>query len=498
MIGRIYNAVVSRFGDYVKEKIYKAVSFEVAELFFQHNGERGFNRYDMIVRLLAVENYFGKNNYGFDFYRRMQAARINEEWVEPAVERFKNLIKSYEENGYDETSKIIVDRNLHLFDGSHRMAMAMYYGIKYINATVLPDEYNIFYGIEWFKMNGFSEDECAILHSKFEELKEKHTTLFICTLWSPVNQYYDEITEHLKMFGDIKEVRDYVFNERDYIFYTRGIYHVDDIEKWKIEKKISYMLKSSPNSHKLRMVSLYLNNPDFRLKAKTNTTLSKRCELIKKLVRDAYKGKVDCYFHDIIMHIGDNFYQNRYIYKLLTMPAIDINSILSHIKNRKYIVTKFDVPYMPDDFPAHYPLGKDLDIICQDEEEYNEVLNSILADVEQYKDYYDIRIVKKSKIRTLVRLEQKDQFLVFQFDVSTRHRTGSNAPDFIDDMVFSRQEMGGFYVPQTKYEILIRLQELKDYPNKKHHKDYVMQNIDDIDEQLCDKYLKYNWRKLIK
>ena len=100
-VKRIIRAVKRRALNFVNKRSSKKVSLEIAELFFQHNGESDFLRYDMIVRLLAVENYFGKNDYGFDFYRRMQASRKDEGWVDPAVERFRNLIKSYEENGYD-------------------------------------------------------------------------------------------------------------------------------------------------------------------------------------------------------------------------------------------------------------------------------------------------------------------------------------------------------------------------------------------------------------
>lgn len=481
----------------------KHVSLEVAELFFQHNGKSDFQRYDMIVRLLAVENYYGKNEIGFNLYYRMQSARMGKQWADKAVGIFKDLIKSYEQNGYDDKSEIELDCNLHLIDGSHRMAMAMYHQVPKISAKVRPFATNIFYGIEWFRVNGFSDEECAMLSSKYKELKAQYSTPFVCSLWAPVHEYFDEITDKLRMFGEVKEVRDYDFSDFDYAFYTRGIYHVDDIEKWKIEKKIEFMRLSSPDCRKIRMVTLLLDEPNFRLKAKTDTTLSQQCELIKKLIRDAYKDKVNHYFHDIVMHIGDNFYQNRHIYRLLTMPPIDVTSILEHIKGRRYVLTKVESPYMPSGFPAHYPLGKDIDIICADMDEYNIVLNSILADVKSYEDTYSIRIVKKKdekgrEYRTLVRLELEDQFLVFQFDVASRHRTGSAAPDFIDEMISSRQKKGIYYIPSIECEIVIRLQELHQYPKKIHHRDYVMRYKDEINENLCDKYLNMDWRKILK
>ena len=139
--------------------------------------------------------------------------------------------------------------------------------------------------------------------------------------------FYDEISENLRLFGRIIEERDLVLSDWDYRFYTKGIYHVDDIASWKVDKKLEYMMSVKSESYHIRMIVLEITQPSFRLKSLTNNTISQKCELIKKLIRDAYKTKIENYFYDIIMHIGDNFYQNAYIYKLMTMPQIDFTSI---------------------------------------------------------------------------------------------------------------------------------------------------------------------------
>ena len=480
----------------------KQITIEIAELFFQHNSKTGFKRFDIIVRLLAIDNYFGKNDYGFDFYCRMQASRKSKRWVSPSVERFRSLIESYAKNGYNEKSKIILDENLQLVDGSHRIAMAIYYQIPTITALVRSRRYDVFYGIEWFKVNGFTDKECQILVKRFESLKKSYITPFVCTLWAPVHEYFDEITEKLRIFGETAEIRDFAYSEDEYAFYTRGIYHVDDIEKWKIEKKIDYMHKSSPDCHLMRMVALYLEEPKFRLKAKTNNTLSVQCELIKKLIREAYKDKVKNYYHDIIIHIGDNYRQNRHIYRLFMMPPIDVMRILQGINSRMYVLTKFETPYMPTGFPATYPLGKDIDIICSDMNEYGRVVDCLLLELKNYDKYYCIRIVKKvdekgKEYRTLVRLEQDGQFLVLQFDVASKMTTNESVSDCTSDMIKTRVEKAGFYVPQVKYEIIVRFSELYNSPNKKYHLDYIKNHIDELDEQLCNRYLKFNWKKFL-
>lgn len=477
----------------------KHICVEVAEIFFQHNGKSDFNRYDIIVRLLAVENYFGINECGFNFYKRMQAARIGNANVEEAVTRFRSLIKSYDENGYNEESEIELDKNLHLIDGSHRMAMAMYYNLPRINAIVRARADCVFYGIEWFAVNGFNEAEVAILKKKYYELRNRYITPFVCTLWSPVHAYYNEITEKLRLFGEITDVKDFQFNIWEYNFYTRGIYNVDDIAKWKIEKKIEYMHQASPTSHQIRMVCLSLDEPHFRLKAATNGTLSVRCELIKKLIRDAYKNKIDNYFHDIIIHIGDNFYQNRFIHSLMTLPPIDVEKILEDINQYQYVIEKYEVPYMPADFPKHYPLGKDIDILCQSAD-YKKTVQTIFQGMEPYKDKYLIKLIKGKDIngnenRTKIRLELENQFLILQFDITTVH-DGDKRKTLFEDIIKNRKRVESFFIPTTKYELLLRMEELHKYPDKNHHAEYINNHYSSIDSDLCDKYLDFDWRKI--
>ena len=150
------------------ERETKHLSLSVAELFMQENATDGFNRYDMIVRLLAIECEKGINDFGWDFYRRMQKARVGDDRLEDRVIRFKNLIKSYDEGGYDTSSEIELDCNLHLIDGSHRMAMALYHHIPMINVKVRPNKHDCFYGIEFFRINDFSDAECNIIQNRYK------------------------------------------------------------------------------------------------------------------------------------------------------------------------------------------------------------------------------------------------------------------------------------------------------------------------------------------
>ena len=111
-----------------------------------------FNRYDIVVRLLAIEEYYRKNNYGFSLYEKMQSERAeNASYGKISLQRFIKLIESYEENGYKKDSELIINEGLHLFDGSHRLALAIYFGITRLTVRIVKREDEVFDGKEWFE-----------------------------------------------------------------------------------------------------------------------------------------------------------------------------------------------------------------------------------------------------------------------------------------------------------------------------------------------------------
>lgn len=459
--------------------------YDARELFFQENDISGFNRYDMIVRLLAIENYYGKNNFGWDLYRKQQNTRKAKEW-EGAESRFRALIKSYEDNGYDENSRIQVGSDLRLWDGSHRMALAMYHKYYPISCQVMPTSRPIYYGINWYLENDFSLAEIAKMQERYELLKNEIQAPFVCTLWAPVAPFYDEIIERLKFVCDVESYKDYSFDAFSYAQMARKIYAVDDIEKWKIEKKIEYMQQNvMDDKWVIRVVKLNLNQPRFRRKDSTQNTLSMTCEEIKRIIRNCYKDKLPNYFHDIICHTGDNFYQNEFIDKLLQYQSLNVTKIIDAISSYEYVLTKTDVPYMPSDFPKNYPLGKDMDIVCS-RSDFSGICNQIIAAFNKMQLPYSIIEVDKSTYHKLVRVELEGQ-LIYQFDV-TSELEHVNA-DFIPNLLKRRIPEKTYYKPILEDELIIRLYEVLDNKQKRHHIEFLQNHLKELEEGNIDKYL---------
>ena len=225
---------------------------------------------------------------------------------------FKHLILDIQENGFDISRPILVGKDMHIVDGAHRLACALYF-----NESVVPVKVNKKlsaspYGISWFNSNNFSSGELSIIEDNKQSLFVKNYLFFEVILWPPVSKYFDEIEKLISerfLIISSKEYNDIA----DFNKYIRALYKIDDIKDWKVNLKIERM--SSYNKD-IRVINIEIPQPDFRYK-ENNQLISKVVEALKKQIRTKYKSKVDDYFHDIIIHIGDNYSHTKKSKKLL-------------------------------------------------------------------------------------------------------------------------------------------------------------------------------------
>ena len=366
----------------IKTRSGKKAELSVADIILNNSCYGELLRCDIIVRYLAIEEYYGLNEYGFAMYKKMQTARLDKKRAEDAVRKFKELIRSYDENGYDKNSRIILDRNLKLIDGSHRLALALYHGISDINAQIINIVEDIEYSIDWFISNGFSGDEVDRIVTKYQSILQTVNNPFSCIIWSPARAFTDEVINDLKIYGEVISVKKYKFGKEEYINVVRAVYAIDDIEKWKIEKKLEHMERYSPECV---AVDLRFSDPEYRIKKATGLLISKRGERVKRAIRNKYSKRIDNYFFDIIIHIGDNIYQSEYM-RCVLEPGIDFKEMLGILDKYPYALAKVDVPYMPREFPNKIPIGKDVDVLCH-KENIEQIKNEMVDLIRTYKEY---------------------------------------------------------------------------------------------------------------
>lgn len=457
-------------------------------LLMQLNRYNEGNRLDIAVKYMAIENYYGENDCGFALYRKMQQKRlkISTEEAEALLDKFKTLIDSFERYGFRGDSYIICDEKMRIMDGAHRVALCLYFHVPFMQIKIVPRTFECDYGIEWFWENGFTQDAIHQIQFRYSLFQEQKQESILAILWPPISGYFEEITKDLSELAEIQEVIDREYP--DFLQFqniVRGVYSVDDIEAWKIEKKLEYMSGYQP---KIRILKLKLRNPFYRLKASTHLPLSVRVERIKKVVRKRYEEKVSPYFYDIILHIADNYCQSRVIDKIFNLD-LNISACFKQIESENYVLTKMDVPYMTSNFPDTYPVHRDADILCKPSA-FESIKHKIMEFCNAYAVRQDITVRTVSDDReshVRIRLEYLNR-LLYQFDISSKLPNISS--QFIADVVAEREQANGYYRTRQSYEAVIRLNEVLMHHDKMHHWEYLKKV--ELDESMIRKYMLYD------
>lgn len=303
-----------------QEKIY--INLTTTDLFLAQCFNNYFNAIDIVVKYLAIENYYGKNDFGFELYRKMQLKRVNEDWTE----RFMELIKSFE-NGIDMNSRIETDLNYSIHDGAHRLALALYHKcdevpVRVFNVEVQRREY----GMTWFKSNDFTKKEINLINEKLNELLEFCRKPYICILWPPARFQYGEIEniiEKIELGVHIVEQIPLTFTKEELKDFIYAVYETDDIMQYKLDLKYEHIMKSletdnyTDQYYTIHIIKVKIDNPDFRLKPLSGLPQSKTTMRIKKRIREMFKEKVTDYYYDIIMHLADNQLQNYAVEEII-------------------------------------------------------------------------------------------------------------------------------------------------------------------------------------
>lgn len=291
------------------------------DLFLSQYIGNEYNAVDIIVKYLAIENYYGINNYGFDLYNKMQQARINEKWDD----RFKSLIKSIEQS-YKDDSFIETDLNYSIHDGAHRTALALFHNVKNIPIRLFNTFlYRRDYSLPWFISNNFSDEELSLINNKLNDLLDYNSTQYYCILWTPARFLFEKIENEISNMQDIQILSstNLRIKKDEFKKFIYDIYHTDDIKQERLDMKYNAIMNSlqkdkySDDSYLIRILKIKIKYPDFRVKPLTGLPQSKKTMEVKKDIRREYQKYITDYYHDIMIHMTDNSKQNDDVEKIL-------------------------------------------------------------------------------------------------------------------------------------------------------------------------------------
>lgn len=134
------------------------------------------------VRLAAIEQQDGLNDFGFDCYIRAQMLHCDRETALQRLKQFTRLIEEWKQNGYQKKYLLTLTRDYGVIDGNHRLAMAAYTGLKTICGNIYPTDLSVedihgcepMLGKQLLAEHGFSEDELE----RLEKIQKRYTMAY--------------------------------------------------------------------------------------------------------------------------------------------------------------------------------------------------------------------------------------------------------------------------------------------------------------------------------
>ena len=286
----------------------------------------GFNRYDVIVRLLSIENYQNDKTYDFKLYKKMQDLRVAEKNFETVdyVSRFKHLIDSFEERGFDKNSPIILNSQSRLINGAHRLAISLYYNISHLPCVYSRNinELNTIceYGIEWFIKNNFNFEEISIIENRYKTFIKQKAEIVYAIIWPLGYNLFDQIISVLLRYGELISYKVVNFeNKNELEKYINLVYSTDQMksERLVFKKDIIIGTKTRINykSYMLQLriklslseAVLYHQNINYQ----ANFLIG-----LKTDVRSLLKKKLNDYCFDNAFHSGNSMRENAFLQKI--------------------------------------------------------------------------------------------------------------------------------------------------------------------------------------
>ena len=284
----------------------------------EYNKNDLFMRYDIIIRYKTIENYICKQNDAFDTYDKMQLTRNYINKVRHNSERFAKLIDSVKTLGFNETI-ISISSNGRLIDGSHRLAVALFFDVNTVKINLNRHESKIVdYSLSWFKKNSFTQYELNSLEKTKDNLFLKKGIYFSAIIWPPAFDFKEDIKYEISSQYKIKHEIDLSYAGKEFEDFIRFVYSLDDISLWKVNKKISFM---SQYQKTVSIIFLEIGYPDYRTKTNGHI-ISGKVENLKKEIRNKFKYRIEDYHHDVIFHVGDNPQHNKVLYEFLASKKL--------------------------------------------------------------------------------------------------------------------------------------------------------------------------------
>ena len=131
------------YGAGIVAKAFAARLIEILGIhlgFFCDRDKEKWKDYRLAIRALVIDQYYGKNDLGYDIYVKTQSFHCEENTAKKRLNSFIRLIESWDKQGFDNTSRPKVSKDYEVLDGAHRITLARYHQMKTISCDVYEIE----------------------------------------------------------------------------------------------------------------------------------------------------------------------------------------------------------------------------------------------------------------------------------------------------------------------------------------------------------------------
>lgn len=276
------------------------------------NGDRclGLN---IVIYYMAIAYFYHENSDGKSILEKLNKIYPDEFIV---YKKLEERIIEYERYRYIQKPLVEIDERLKIIQGTYRVALSIYHK----EWNVLCDIVDKPVKTEWgkYEIYGYlTLEECDRIRLVSQRLKNVCSKEYVGILWPPVKKYFDNILEDITKIAEVVDWYDLEFKDVGFSKMIHMVYNIDDSVKSMIDKKVIAM---DGMEKTIRVIKVRFLQNNFRFKYVRpvcidwieRKAVSSSVEYLKSCVRNSYKEKIKYYF-DIIIHMGDNYYQNEFM-----------------------------------------------------------------------------------------------------------------------------------------------------------------------------------------
>ena len=122
--------------------------------------------FGIAIRYAAIDQFYHKNQRGFDIYKKGIAVFSSKETAESRLNWFVSLIERVDQKGYVQVP-ICIDQNNEIIDGEHRFSLAVYHRLREVACRIYNStnyhKREVYLTEEILRVHGFTDEDIDFL-----------------------------------------------------------------------------------------------------------------------------------------------------------------------------------------------------------------------------------------------------------------------------------------------------------------------------------------------